>query len=349
MLTTMRRDVSGPRPVDLHRDIRAVTDLIALSFGDRLDAAGQMALEQMRRHSRRREWTQWITSLEFDRPGVLRSGFVWEEAGLVVGNVSLRPARERGGYIIGNVCVHPDWRGRGIASALMENALREMGRYGGRWAGLEVSTGNTAARNLYAGLGFREAGRTLRLIRPVGSPSRVPRVPTPGIAWRRAIHRDGPILFELAETSIPDALHPLLELRRNDYEPGWDRRMDRWLSGMDECWWVATSDGKVRGAVRAVRNRPRAPDRLEVLARAGCDETLGTALGAKGLLSLRRRRSKVVEAILADRWEQLAVALEALGFCRSHELAQMRLNLPSVPIPRQVQSQCSSSQYGDVV
>jgi len=333
---TVRRSLNGPRPIDLNRDIRSVTDLIVLSFGDRLDAAGKMALEQMRRHARRRAWTQWSSWPDYGRPGLLRSGFVWEEAGRVVGNVSLRPALERGGFIIGNVCVHREWRRRGIASALMGEALREVRRHGGRWVGLEVRAENAAARELYEGLGFREEGRTLRLLRPVGGPSPVPRVSTPGIAWRRARRQDSSILFRLAQTSMPRPLHPLVELRRDNYEAGWERAIDKWLSGVCECWWVASSAGGLCGAVRAVRNRPRSPDRLEVLAGAGYAEMLGRALAARGLLSLRRSRSKVVEAVLPHRREQLAVALEGLGFHRSHELAQMRLDLRSLVRTRQV-------------
>jgi hypothetical protein len=81
---------------------------------------------------------------------------------------------------------------------------------------------------------------------------------------------------------------------------------------------------------------PRAPDRLEVLARAGDIDVLGRSLAARGLLSLRRRRSKVAESVLADPLRKLTVELEACGFHQSQELAQMRLDINTAVLPCQV-------------
>jgi GNAT superfamily N-acetyltransferase len=316
--------------------MRAVTELVVLSFGDRLDPAGQMALQQMRLQVRRRAWTRWASWPRYDRPGISRSGFVWEEAGTVVGNVSLRPASQRGGFIIGNVCVHPDWRRRGIAAALMRSAIGEISRHGGRWVGLEVREENSSAQGLYQGLGFVEAGRTLRLLRLVGASPRVPHAHVPGITWRRGRRGDSSTLFRLAQAGIPRPLHVLLELRRADYEAGWERGIDRWLSGVREGWWVAVDAGVLCGAVRAVRRGRSSPDRLEVLVRAEHAAKLGRALGAKGLSSLRHLGSKVVETVLPVRRERLAEGLEELGFRRSHELVQMKLVLRSSPANRVV-------------
>ena len=57
---------------------------------------------------------------------------------------------------IANIAVHPDWRRRGIAQAMMERSLSEAA--GCRWVGLEVRDGNDAARRLYEKLGFQERG-----------------------------------------------------------------------------------------------------------------------------------------------------------------------------------------------
>ena len=56
------------------------------------------------------------------------------------------------------VVVAPTWRRRGLGRRALE-ALLEMGRQqGAERATLEVAAGNSAARALYAALGFREAG-----------------------------------------------------------------------------------------------------------------------------------------------------------------------------------------------
>jgi ribosomal-protein-alanine N-acetyltransferase len=55
---------------------------------------------------------------------------------------------------INNVAVRPQFRGRGIGSALLHQALAEAKRLGARRATLEVRASNTAARRLYERLGF---------------------------------------------------------------------------------------------------------------------------------------------------------------------------------------------------
>ncbi|HVT93461.1 MAG TPA: GNAT family N-acetyltransferase [Bryobacteraceae bacterium] len=111
------------------------------------------------------EAAQWKPEdyLRFDAHVAVRRGML---AGFIVS----RPIAEGEREIL-NLAVHPDFRRRGIATSLIEAELR-------RWPGdhfLEVRESNTPARNLYRGLGFREAG-----VRPgyYESP------PEPGIVMR---------------------------------------------------------------------------------------------------------------------------------------------------------------------
>ena len=55
---------------------------------------------------------------------------------------------------ISNVAVHPDWRGKGIASMLMEHVIQEAQEQGLHSLLLEVREGNTSARRLYEKTGF---------------------------------------------------------------------------------------------------------------------------------------------------------------------------------------------------
>jgi ribosomal-protein-alanine N-acetyltransferase len=57
-----------------------------------------------------------------------------------------------------DVAVLPSSRRRGVARFLVSLALRRAARAGAGTAFLEVRAGNSGARALYAGLGFREAG-----------------------------------------------------------------------------------------------------------------------------------------------------------------------------------------------
>jgi ribosomal-protein-alanine N-acetyltransferase len=55
---------------------------------------------------------------------------------------------------INNVAVRPQFRGRGIGTALMQHVLAEATRLGARRATLEVRSSNEDARRLYGRLGF---------------------------------------------------------------------------------------------------------------------------------------------------------------------------------------------------
>ena len=62
-----------------------------------------------------------------------------------------------GEVYITNVAVHPDYRGRGFAKALINHLIDDC-RSDDGFVTLEVRVSNTPARNLYSGLGFREVG-----------------------------------------------------------------------------------------------------------------------------------------------------------------------------------------------
>jgi ribosomal-protein-alanine N-acetyltransferase len=55
---------------------------------------------------------------------------------------------------INNVAIRPQYRGRGIGTALLHHVLAEARRLGARRATLEVRASNEAARRLYERLGF---------------------------------------------------------------------------------------------------------------------------------------------------------------------------------------------------
>ena len=56
---------------------------------------------------------------------------------------------------IASIAVHPDYRRRGVAYALMRHTLGALRKGGIRRVELMVRTGNTAGARLYRSLGFR--------------------------------------------------------------------------------------------------------------------------------------------------------------------------------------------------
>ncbi len=59
---------------------------------------------------------------------------------------------------INKLAVRPEWRGQGLARALIDQVLREASRLGAYRARLEVRRSNDIARRLYEGMGFAVVG-----------------------------------------------------------------------------------------------------------------------------------------------------------------------------------------------
>lgn len=58
-----------------------------------------------------------------------------------------------------NIAVHPDFRRRGIAQALVESLVKQLRQRGSRCLTLEVRASNSPAIALYEKLGFQKIGR----------------------------------------------------------------------------------------------------------------------------------------------------------------------------------------------
>ena len=87
---------------------------------------------------------------------------VAEDRGLVLGYVWLRrtgphPAHDHV-LVVDGLAVEPGEQGRGIGRALLETAVDEAARRGGRKLTLRVLAPNTAARRLYTSVGFHVEG-----------------------------------------------------------------------------------------------------------------------------------------------------------------------------------------------
>ena len=59
---------------------------------------------------------------------------------------------------INNLAVRPEWRGQGLARALLDHVLREASGLGASQARLEIRRSNDIARRLYEGMGFAVVG-----------------------------------------------------------------------------------------------------------------------------------------------------------------------------------------------
>lgn len=144
----------------LSSDLQAVADLVELCFAETLDDSGRNYLRRMRSSAQFGAFLRWIPRAA-DGMNLPYMGYVWQEDGQVVGNVSLISFSVHGErrYLIANVAVHPHFRRRGIARQLTLAALRLARQHRVRSVWLQVREENEAALNLYRSLGFIERTR----------------------------------------------------------------------------------------------------------------------------------------------------------------------------------------------
>ena len=146
------------------RDWGAVAGLMRVVFQSDVSAASLPVFPDW-------PWLNWLRpvvsffeALGMETPEQML-GYVWEENGRIVGNVTLGLSDPlRGTWLLSNVGVHPEFRRRGIARALVQTAIEQTRRHGGRYLTLQVHTENLEARALYESMSFDTLERTREYI-----------------------------------------------------------------------------------------------------------------------------------------------------------------------------------------
>ncbi len=148
------------RPVDPRRDLLPIADLIELCFVHQMDDDGRDYLRHIRRAARDTQYQRWVKGAN-EQISVPLFGYVWEENGQVVGNLSLIPFKQDSvwRYLVANVATHPTYRGRGIARQLTQKGIEHARSQGASAVWLQVRNDNPIAYQLYLRLGFKEQAR----------------------------------------------------------------------------------------------------------------------------------------------------------------------------------------------
>lgn len=238
----------GLRPMDPMKDLGGVANLIEEAFADDLDRAGQSALRELRWLSRFKPILWWMVTFSADHSDFL-SGFVWEEAGKIVGNVTVNrtsPSSRR--WLISNLAVAKNYRGRGIARGLMYAALELVEEYNGSSVSLQVRADNAPAKHLYDALNFKEISGTAHL-----HLHRVPQVqifPLPSgvqLRSRNFDSRDARLAYSLANMATPLSVQREWPLRQTRFYIGSGERINgflrQFIGGGSSAYWVV-EDGQ---------------------------------------------------------------------------------------------------------
>lgn len=304
------------RRFNLRRDLGPVADLIELCFSETLDDDGRRYIRHMRATARRSTLLSWAAMAQ-DQISAPYSGFVWEDDGRVVGNLShfAMPARGKRIYLIANVAVHPDYRKRGIARALTEAALEYSAEKKVDATWLHVREENDPAQHLYTSLHFVE--RTRRTTWITNAVQEVP----PSLIGPVV----GPRLREhwSQQAYWLDQLHPpvldwYLPFKRNTFRPGLTGLFYRVLEDAQLKQWAATWQGQLLGVLAWQRGHG-ITDRLWLAAPAEYEDTAIPALLSYARWEFPARRKLSLEYPAGRGVE----AFKTYGFAKEQTLIWM--------------------------
>ncbi len=238
---------SGIRPLSISHDLISVANLIEQAFAADMDDTGRAAVRDMRLAGRVGFMFGWMEVFEPQGEGLM-PGFVWIENNQVVGNATVRRLSIFSrGWMIGNVAVKPEWRGRGIARALMTSCIDLARSRSAEWVSLQVRSDNPIARGLYDSLGFRSIGETVELVRTEPDWPAPPARSNVG-QLRLAQPHDTNEVFKLAQAAYPDNMRLIEPHYRSQFEVGWDQRLIDFLSGESVKFYVIEHEQAIVGA-----------------------------------------------------------------------------------------------------
>jgi ribosomal protein S18 acetylase RimI-like enzyme len=306
------------RPVDSHRDLAAVADVIEICFKDTLDPDGQNYLKRLRDAARFSYLSSWATSLAEDASVLPLSGYVWVEEGRVVGNLSLIPFNSLGKrcYLIANVAVLPEYRGRGIGTHLTARALEHVRDHRGASAWLQVRHDNRTAIHIYESLGFIERARRTTWVNTLPIPD------NPGSRYRLGPRRSEHWSQQAAwlRRMYPAKFAWHLPINWRAIQPGWRSELYRFFSLIYPKHW-SVMDGNTLYGVLSWMNRTGYSDYLLLAAPEQVDQAAIQALlvQARRSLTPRRRLSLNTPAGFVDE------AIENAGFTNQQTLIWMEV------------------------
>jgi len=243
------------RPIDARRDLIQVADLIELCFSENIDPDGESYIRQMRNAAKNGPYLQWTGSIK-DQATFPTSGFVWENEGRIIGNLTLIPVLKRIQplYLIANVAVHPDFRRQGIARQLTLAALEYARQRKASAIWLQVREENQAAYHLYKSLGFVERARRstwyhTRRREYISGPlsNQLRSFIQPAIGWRS--NADWMFQEKWLEASYPAELRWQLPIKSSLFKPGLIASIYRMFIDARIQHWSARYQNRLLGVI----------------------------------------------------------------------------------------------------
>ncbi len=328
-LLVRRQTDKNIRPFSMQRDLAQLADLIELAFRAELEQSVSSIAAEMRQLARLGPLL-WLFGSSQKLFPPLMGGYVWIEQGQLVGNVTLSiDSRQRGLWIVSNVAVHPEFRGRGIARKLMEVTLQDARSRDARWVALEVRTDNMAAEHLYRELDFQVYDTVAELSLPV---QRWPRgIQEPSLPLRRRRPDDWQGLRDLARSATPAAVQEMRPISPYRYQIGVERRVGQWFDNLlyrrRSIDWVLEVGGQIAAFLQLTGHLRHAAHQLQMTVHPMSRGDVETQLLAAGLHWLNRFPARKVACTVSDSHPEAQYAFREAGFDTARRLNYMRLDM----------------------
>lgn len=318
------RSADGLRPVDMTRDLPQIVELLKAVFGDALDGDEQHVFGD--------SGARAVNDLYFRfHPTAQRlsNGFVWQEDGRIVGNATVLTTKAWDRYLVANVAVHPSYRRRGIARALMRAITASIQSRGGRVILLQVVKDNHSAIDLYRSLGYVTIGNMVTWYAMASRARQIPDLIGEGVhidirqlpdsRWREAYELDTSHVqadLNWPEPLQPDAYHRTLWRKASDFLNG------RFYEG-----WTAFDSGNRLAGVTTIAGEWGRSHVLTVRVRPDLAGSLERPLLSKALRRLYYlpRRNIRIDHPEAD--EMTGQLLREANFSIQRVLTHMRLDI----------------------
>jgi ribosomal protein S18 acetylase RimI-like enzyme len=306
------------RPLNILRDLPGVADLVEKCFADTIDSEGRRYLQQMRRAGQDNAFMRWASNA-VESVSMPLSGYVWEEKGEIIGNVSLIPYRHKKNkiYLIANVAVRPDYRRKGIGRDLTATAMRHARERRASATWLHVRADNPGAIALYESLGFRElARRTMWQAKPDRNAS----MSESGIEISKRSNHDWPQQELWLQRIYPELMSWYQDIPWRSLRPGLGPLLYRIMMDYEVRHWVAHINGKTSSFLswQAMADQS---DRLWAAVPPQASEQALTALLLHARRFLPWRQSLCLDYPAGE----YATAIELAGFHPQRTLLWMKL------------------------
>jgi ribosomal protein S18 acetylase RimI-like enzyme len=232
------------RRVAYPQDGPQMADLMEVGFGALLDPPSRAMLSGLRLWSGQGKlaW-EFATAWGLVQVADWLDGFGAFEGERLLGNLSLaRSAWGSGAWLIGNVAVLPECRRQGIARNLMQAALEEVRRRGGRRIVLQVDEDNDAALRLYQSFGFAQIARRSTWVHRTAGVA--PQNSPTDISVRLRQDGDWRVEFDLIREQSPSGLAWNVPLSPARIRPSLGRKLGLFLMEESERHWLAWEGGR---------------------------------------------------------------------------------------------------------